>query len=120
MVRCRAFVLLVALPLAYAEAHAQAQTPTLPPPSRPAQSSTQPNTQAPAPARSAATPPAVPHAIVVTFDYDFNATPACAAQVREKCVTQFVIYDISGGPQRPFRIGIVPLPDNPSGKKQGI
>ena len=113
--------------LACSEAHAQAapaqalvaqtqqQAPTL---QQPAQ--TPPNTQPPAPVQSSTPAPPVPHTIAVKFDYDFNQTPACTAQVTQECVKQFVIYDISSGPQNAFKIGTVALPDNPVGKRPGI
>lgn len=36
------------------------------------------------------------HTIVVTFDYDFTAVPACSEKVTKKCIAKFVVYDISG------------------------
>jgi hypothetical protein len=113
--------------LACSEAHAQAapaqalvaqtqqQAPAL---QQPAQ--TPPNTQPPAPGQSSTPAPPVPHTIAVKFDYDFNQTPACTPQVTQECVKQFVIYDISSGPQNAFKIGTVALPDNPVGKRPGI
>lgn len=125
--------LLLAIPLAFTEPCAQAdatqislrQSQASSPPfqSPPAQAPTEENpgnTKAPPAPQSATAAPSVPHTISVKFDYDFDQTPACSSKITHKCVNQFVIYDISGGPDKPFRIGTVPVPDNPTGKKQGI
>jgi hypothetical protein len=93
----------------------------LPPAEVQAQTTTQSPAQTPtAPQSAGGTSSGQAHTIAVTFDYDFDKTPACSAKVTQKCVKEFVIYDISGGPNHPFKIGTVALPDNPVGNKQGI
>jgi hypothetical protein len=42
------------------------------------------------------------HTIVVTFDYDFTAVPACSEKVSKKCIAKFVVYDISG--EKPYKL----------------
>ena len=69
---------------------------------------------------STASPGPVPHTISVTFDYDFDRTPACAAKIKHRCVKQFIIYDISSGSNHAYPIGTVALPDHPYGQRQGI
>jgi len=78
-----------------------------------------PTNPASPPAESATQGP-VPHAISVTFDYDFDRTPACTGNIKRRCVQQFVVYDISGGPNHPYRIGVVALPDHPFGQRRAI
>ena len=63
---------------------------------------------------------AKPHTIAVKFDYDFKLTPACTAKVKEKCVSGFAVYDISGGPTKAFKLMTVPVPDGASGMMKGI
>ena len=67
-----------------------------------------------------ATPRPVPHTISVTFDYDFDRTPACTEEIKHRCVQQFVVYDISAGPNHPYQIGVVALPDHPLGQRRAI
>lgn len=110
MVRVYAsWLLLSAIILPLAEVRAQTPTPSQ---SSPAETPTAP--------QSAGSTSNKSHTITVTFDYDFDRTPACSAKVTQKCVKQFVIYDISGGADKPFEIGTVALPANPKGKAQGI
>jgi len=74
--------------------------------------------------KTAATPtPAPPanHSITVNFDYDFGKTPACSPSITAKCVQQFNVYDISGGPVlNRIKLFSVPVPANASGKVRGI
>jgi len=78
-------------------------------PTHPASSSAGSATQAP-----------VPHTISVSFDYDFDRTPACTEKIKRHCVKQFVVYDISGGANHAYQIGIVALPDHPFGQRRAI
>jgi len=78
-------------------------------PPNPASSPAGPATQGP-----------VPHRISVTFDYDFDRTPACTEKIKRRCVQQFVVYDISAGPSHPYQIGVVALPDHPFGQRRAI
>jgi hypothetical protein len=71
------------------------------------------------PAESATQGP-IPHIISVTFDYDFDRTPACTENIKRRCVQQFVVYDISADPKHPYRIGVVALPDHPFGQRRAI
>jgi hypothetical protein len=73
-----------------------------------------------APSAPAASPGPVPRTISVTFDYDFDRTPACTEKVTRRCIKQFVLYDISSGANHPYQIGTVALPDQPYGQKRGI
>ena len=62
------------------------------------------------------TPPK--HTIVVTFDYDFTAMPACSEKVTKKCIAKFVVYDISG--EKPYKLFTIPVPAGATGKVKGI
>jgi hypothetical protein len=58
------------------------------------------------------------HIIVVTFDYDFTAVPACSEKVTKKCIAKFVVYDISG--EKPYKLFTIPVPAGATGKVKGI
>ncbi len=58
------------------------------------------------------------HTIVVKFDYDFTAVPACSQKVSKKCIAKFVVYDISGG--KPYKLFEIPVPADASGAVKGI
>lgn len=60
------------------------------------------------------------HKITFTFDYDFGATPACSAQVKEACVRQFNFYDISQGIAKRVKLGSMPVPAGAKGLVKGI
>jgi hypothetical protein len=60
------------------------------------------------------------HVVTVTFDYDFNRTPACTPKSNKHCITQFIAYDISGSAKNPVMLFPIPLPPNPSGPVKGI
>jgi hypothetical protein len=60
------------------------------------------------------------HKITFTFDYDFRATPACSAQVKEACVRQFNFYDISQGIAKRVKLGSMSVPAGASGLVKGI
>lgn len=60
------------------------------------------------------------HTVTVKFDYDFKHTPACSAKVREKCVSEFVVYDISVGPEKGTKLMTIPVPDGATGLVRGI
>jgi hypothetical protein len=99
---------------------ARVQTPAPPTPSAPSPQAA-PSGQASSPGQSSTAPPGpVLHTISVTFDYDFDRTPACTAKIQHRCVKQFVIYDISSGSNHAYPIGVVALPDGPYGQKRGI
>jgi len=71
-----------------------------------------------APAGTSAQPT---HVVTVTFDYDFNKTPACSAKLNTKhCVEQFIAYDISAGAKHPTMLFPIPLPASPVGQVKGI
>jgi hypothetical protein len=99
---------------------AQVQTPAANKESAPGAQAPQPS-QAPSSVQSS-TPSAGPvtHTISVTFDYDFDRTPACTGKIQHHCVRQFVVYDISSGSNHAYPIGTVALPDSPYGQKRGI
>lgn len=73
------------------------------------------STPAPAPA-------AAKHTITVHFDYDFGGTPPCPQEKDKPCVQQFIVYDISGGPEpdKRFQLFTVPLPPSAKGAMKGI
>jgi hypothetical protein len=58
------------------------------------------------------------HIIVVTFDYDFTAVPACSEKVTKKCIAKFIVYDISG--EKPYKLFTIPVPAGATGKVKGI
>lgn len=58
------------------------------------------------------------HTIVVTFNYDFTAVPACSEKVTKKCIAKFIVYDISG--EKPYKLFTIPVPAGASGKVKGI
>ena len=100
---------------ALARASVAQQHPTPAPAPAPA-TATAPPTQAPAPSPAK-------HTITVHFDYNFSATPPCSQQpANERCVQQFIIYDISGGvlPGRRFQLFTVPVPPGAKGAMRQI
>jgi len=98
-------------------AHMQTQaTPKQAAPSSQAPPANQPSSSAP----SSASPKPAPHTISVTFDYNFDRTPACADKIQHHCVKQFIIYDISAGSRHARQIGTIALPEHPYGLKHGI
>lgn len=58
------------------------------------------------------------HTITVKFDYDFTHVPVCSGKPSEKCVLQFVVYDISGA--KPIKLFSLPPPEHAKGKMTGI
>jgi hypothetical protein len=58
------------------------------------------------------------HTVTVKFDYDFTANPVCTAKLKDKCVSKFNVYDISG--MRPYRLFSVPAPADAKGVVKGI
>lgn len=68
---------------------------------------------APAPAK---------HTVTVHFDYDFSGTPPCPQEKNKPCVEQFIVYDISGGPEpdKRFQLFTIPVPPNAKGAVKGI
>ncbi|MGA9998872.1 MAG: hypothetical protein WBQ04_02045 [Candidatus Acidiferrales bacterium] len=58
------------------------------------------------------------HTIVVKFDYDFTAVPACSQKVSKKCIAKFFVYDISG--DKPYKLFTIPVPADASGSVKGI
>jgi hypothetical protein len=60
------------------------------------------------------------HKITFTFDYDFAVTPACSLKVKQVCVQQFNIYDISAGIPKRVKLGLIPVPAGASELVKGI
>jgi hypothetical protein len=58
------------------------------------------------------------HTITVTFDYDFTALHACSPKATKKCITKFIVYDISG--KKPYKLFTIPVPADASGPVKGI
>jgi hypothetical protein len=98
----------------------QLQTPAVPTQSAPSAQAPPANPTSSSPPPSTAPTGAVAHTISVTFDYDFDRTPACTTKIKHGCIQQFVVYDVSSGPKHAYQIGRVDLPDHPYGPKRGI
>lgn len=96
---------------------AQVQTPPPPPSAPPAQ---QPPTHPDSSSVQSPTQGPVAHTISVSFDYDFDQTPACTEKITRRCVQRFVVYDISSGANHAYPIGTVALPDHPHGQRRAI
>jgi hypothetical protein len=60
------------------------------------------------------------HKIAFTFDYDFRITPACSPEVKNACVQQFNVYDISAGISKRVKLGSFPVPAGATGLVKGI
>jgi hypothetical protein len=60
------------------------------------------------------------HKITITFNYDFSKTPVCAANETKSCITQFNLYDISGGVQKRVKLMSFPPPTGAAGVVKGI
>jgi hypothetical protein len=58
------------------------------------------------------------HTITVKFDYDFTHVPVCSGKPSDKCVQQFIVYDISGTKQ--IKLFTLPPPEHAKGKMTGI
>lgn len=58
------------------------------------------------------------HTITVKFDYDFTNAPVCGGKPSEKCVQQFIVYDISG--TKKIRLFTLAPPQGAKGKMTGI
>ena len=56
--------------------------------------------------------------ITVKFDYDFTKSPACSPTLKDKCVLQFNVYDVSVG--RRIKLFSIPLPADHTGLVKGI
>jgi hypothetical protein len=71
---------------------------------------------------SVSTPAPAKHTVTVHFDYDFNGTPPCPQPKDKPCVEQFIVYDISGGPEpdKRFKLFTVPVPPDAKGAMKGI
>jgi hypothetical protein len=122
MLRGRAFALLPAVLVTLCSAEVGGQAPTGAPSfSAHTQTQATPANQASSSApSSAASAKPTPHTISVTFDYNFDRTPACTEKIQHHCVKQFIVYDISTGPRHAYQIGTIALPEHPYGLKQGI
>lgn len=60
------------------------------------------------------------HKITITFEYDFSKTPVCAANATKSCITEFNLYDISGGVQKRTKLMSFPPPAGATGLVKGI
>ncbi|MGB7437434.1 MAG: hypothetical protein WBR26_10515 [Candidatus Acidiferrum sp.] len=60
------------------------------------------------------------HRLTVTFNYDFTVTPACSPKVKQGCVQQFNLYDISAGIPKRVKLGAIPVPNGATGFVKGI
>ena len=55
------------------------------------------------------------HRITFKFDYDFRVTPACSSQVKQECIQQFNLYEISDGISNRKKLGSIPAPAGATG-----
>lgn len=64
------------------------------------------------------------HSVTVTFNYDFTHTPACPDGVKpdpkKGCVSQFIVYDISGGVKNRIKLFTVAAPAGATKVVNGI
>jgi hypothetical protein len=61
------------------------------------------------------------HKITVKFDYDFTKTPSCAPpKVKDKCVAQFNVYDISAGVKNRSKLFSMPAAAGETARVTGI
>lgn len=60
------------------------------------------------------------HRITFTFDYDFRVTPACSPEIKQGCVQQFNLYEISPGLQNRVKLGSIPASAGATGYVKGI
>jgi len=60
------------------------------------------------------------HSVTVTFDYNFDMTPACSEKVTENCVQQFNVYDISAGVEKRKRLFVILVDPAAKGVVNGI
>jgi hypothetical protein len=60
------------------------------------------------------------HSLTVTFDYNFEMTPACSATVTQKCVKEFVVYDLSAGYANRTVLLTIPVDPTAKGAVHGI
>lgn len=67
-----------------------------------------------------ASPQASMHTVKFTFSYDFRVTPACSPVVKEKCIQQFNLYEISNGVTNRVKLGSVPPPPGAAGLVKNI
>jgi hypothetical protein len=116
MLRLSAVAILTALFFAGQGGAGQDQSQPSPPPA--SQTETPP-----APTTAAETPPAPTHGkhtVTLTFDYDFQKTPACTRKLVKGCIEEFVAYDISAGAKHRSKLFEIPLPPKPEGLVKGI
>lgn len=60
------------------------------------------------------------HKITFSFDYDFGITPPCSSRVKQECVQQFILYDISAGIPKRVKLATFAAPDGATGFVKGI
>jgi len=58
------------------------------------------------------------HKITITFDYDFTAAHACSPKITKKCISKFIVYDVSG--DKPYKLFTIPVPADATGPVKGI
>jgi hypothetical protein len=63
---------------------------------------------------------AIPHKrkVTVTFNYDFNLSPACSLTLTKNCVRQFNVYDTTD--KKLVKLFTIPLPADATGFVKGI
>jgi hypothetical protein len=60
------------------------------------------------------------HTITVNFSYDFSKTPSCSEKIKNACIVQFNVYDISAGAKSPTKLFSVPAPPGETKPAKGI
>ena len=69
-------------------------------------------------ARKEPQPGSALHTITVKFDYDFTRNPVCKGELKDACVSTFIVYDISG--TKPYKLFSIPAPADAKGLTKGI
>jgi hypothetical protein len=58
------------------------------------------------------------HRVTLTFNYDFNLSPACSLAPTKNCVKQFNVYDATD--KERVKLFTIPVPADATGLVQGI
>jgi len=58
------------------------------------------------------------HRVTVTFNYDFNLSPACSLAPTKNCVKQFNVYDATD--KEHVKLFSIPVPADATGLVKGI
>jgi len=58
------------------------------------------------------------HRVTLTFNYDFNLSPACSSAPTKNCVKQFNVYDATD--KQHVKLFSIPVPADATGMVKGI